>query len=142
MKYLLLVVLISNTIIFAQDSTVTGTIIVDMIGFKSDEGSVKVALCNTNEDFDDQKNAFRGVSAGITRGMSQTIFEELVYGEYAVKVYHDENSNDKMDTNFLGIPKECYGFSNDARERFGPASWEDAKFILNSDTLNITITIQ
>jgi len=44
-------------------------------------------------------------------------------------------------TNFLGIPNEEYGFSNNARGRGGPASWEDAKFLFNllKDTLNIRV---
>jgi len=141
-KFLVFFVLVLNTGIFAQDSTVTGVVIVDVIGFKSDHGTAKVALSNSKEDFEDYKNAFRGVSVGITIDNAQTKFEGLAYGEYAVKVYHDQNGNDKMDANFLGIPKEDYGFSNDARGSFGPASWQDAKFILDSDTLILTITIQ
>lgn len=37
-------------------------------------------------------------------------FEDLPPGQYAVQVMHDENDNGKLDSNFLGIPREGYGF--------------------------------
>ena len=59
-------------------------------------------------------------------------------GSYAISTYHDENDNDKLDKNIVGIPKEAYGFSNDATGFMGPPKWEDAKFDLKEDK---TITI-
>ena len=49
-------------------------------------------------------------------------------GDYGIAIYHDENENRKMDTNFIGIPKEDYGFSNNVSAAFGPPSWHKAKF--------------
>lgn len=60
-------------------------------------------------------------------------FENIPFGEYAIKVHHDEDGNNEMDTNFLGIPSEDYGFSNNASGTFGPADWEDAKFAFETD---------
>ena len=49
---------------------------------------------------------------------------------------HDENENNKLDTNFLGIPKESFGCSNNAKGFMGPPKWEDAKFeISNKDVV-------
>ena len=59
---------------------------------------------------------------------------DLAYGQYAIAVYHDKNKNGLLDTNMLGIPLEEYGFSNNARGRFGPASWSQAKFTVNKRT--------
>jgi uncharacterized protein (DUF2141 family) len=55
-------------------------------------------------------------------------FDNLQEGEYAITVMHDENNNNKFDSNFIGIPKEGTGFSNNASATFGPPSWEKAKF--------------
>ncbi len=63
----------------------------------------------------------------------------LPNGKYAVSAVYDENSNEEMDTNFMGIPTENYGFSNDARGRFGPPKLEDQLFELNE---NKTISIE
>ncbi len=69
------------------------------------------------------------------------VIDSLKYGEYAVRVFHDENKNGKIDTNFLGIPTEDYGYSNDASGWFGPPSWEKAKFIFDKPEMIINIHI-
>lgn len=55
---------------------------------------------------------------------------ELPPGEYALSLYHDVNSNGKLDSNFIGIPKEPAVVSNNAPARFGPPKYRDAKFSL------------
>ena len=54
-------------------------------------------------------------------------------GTWAVLSFQDENDNGKLDRNVLGIPKERYAFSRDARGRFGPPSFEDAAFVLRDE---------
>jgi uncharacterized protein (DUF2141 family) len=142
MRIFILIGLWFCTFVLAQDSTATGVLIVEMVGFKSDAGTAKIALSNTKEDYDIYTVAYRALSVDIAKGTARVVFKELAYGDYAVKVFHDENSNDKLDTNFIGVPKEAYGFSNEARGTFGPASWKDAKFTLERDTLQIRITIE
>ena len=56
-------------------------------------------------------------------------------GIYAVAVMHDENNNGKMDTNFLGIPKEGYCVSKNATGFMSAPSFSDAKFELNTATV-------
>jgi uncharacterized protein (DUF2141 family) len=68
------------------------------------------------------------------------IFKDIPKGEYAVSFVHDENDNKKMDTNFIGIPKEDFGCSNNATGVMGPPKYEDAKFQLTKNkTINIKI---
>lgn len=45
------------------------------------------------------------------KGTVVTNFNNLPRGRYAVAVWHDENANNRVDTNALGLPKEGYGFS-------------------------------
>ncbi len=49
-------------------------------------------------------------------------------GEYAIALLHDANDNGKMDKNGIGMPKEGFGFSNDAMGTFGPPSFKKSKF--------------
>jgi uncharacterized protein (DUF2141 family) len=60
----------------------------------------------------------------------------------AIQAYHDENGNRKLDTGLFGIPKEPYGFSNNARNLLGLPKFEDAAFMLSGDALTVTITVQ
>jgi len=56
------------------------------------------------------------------------MFADVAPGEYAVSVFHDENSNGKLDRNFMGMPKEGVGASDDAVGHFGPPKYDDARF--------------
>ncbi len=60
-------------------------------------------------------------------------------GTYAAAVHHDANGNGRMDSNFVGIPKEGYGVSNDARSRFRAPRFSEAAVVITRDT---TLTIR
>lgn len=64
---------------------------------------------------------------------------DLKPGKYAFKYFHDENSNKKLDTNLIGIPKEGYGFSNNTYGSFGPPDFKDTIFEVKNDTTIICI---
>ena len=69
-------------------------------------------------------------------------FEGLEPGQYAVSSYQDENSNGRLDTGFMGRPKEPYGISNDARRRFGPPAFPDASFLVGSEDTTISFRLK
>ena len=50
----------------------------------------------------------------IRKTQARCDFLDIPPGKYALAVIHDENMNGKLDTNPIGIPKEGYGFSNNA----------------------------
>lgn len=139
MKYYLMILLsiINGARAVAQDSLLAeskaGNLIVVVVGFDHSEGSARVALSNTVEDWEKRGEAFRGLTSVIINDSVSVTFENIPFGEYAVKVHHDEDGNKKMDTNFLGIPSEDYGFSNNDSGSFGPADWENARFLFEKD---------
>ncbi len=108
---------------------------------KSNDGEVKLALANSRESYEGEKEYYAGLSSKIENNKAVFVIDSLPFGEYAIKVYHDENSNGKLDKNFMGIPKEDYGFSNNATGMFGPADYDDAKFIFNKEKMTIEIDI-
>ena len=101
-------------------------------GLKKVEGEIRIAMFDSKESY--TKEPIHAVVITIVSTLVEWEVPTLPFGEYAIAVYHDKNKNGKLDTNFLGIPKEGYGFSNNARGRFGPASWEDAQFTVNSES--------
>jgi uncharacterized protein (DUF2141 family) len=68
-------------------------------------------------------------------------FRDLPPGKYAAVAFQDFNGNGKLDKNFLGIPKEPYGFSNGARGSTGPPTFTAASFALDSNAAT-TITLK
>jgi len=134
MKYLILVFMISMFCCGstrAQESTDSYTLTVNFTGLQNSDGLVKVALCSKKENWLSDK--VMTAEGTISNGVSTINFEIPATGEYAISTFHDENSNDEMDSNAFGIPKEDYAFSNDAKGFFGPASFDDAKFEVTGD---------
>jgi len=111
-------------------------------GFQNNEGYVRLALTNSEETYQGKKPAIVRLFAGIENKTATFNIEKLAYGNYAIKVFHDEDQDDELDTNFLGIPSEGYEFSNDVRGTFGPPEFEKAKFLLNQKEMEIAITIK
>ena len=126
----------------ADPGSSTGTLRVSLEGFTSDSGTVALAVWNDRQYWLSDGNAVRGEYSPIADGSAVVVFEDLPYGEYAISAYHDENDNGKLDTGFLRIPKEPIGISNDARARFGPPKYEDAKFLFDQAHLDITIPVK
>ena len=68
-------------------------------------------------------------------------FSGIAPGAYAVSVFHDENSNGKLDTKFMGIPREGVGASNNARGHFGPPKFDAAAFHFSGGRADLKIAI-
>ncbi len=119
----------------------TGVLTVVVTGVKNDDGVVMVALYNSEETYSSKgEPEFEGRIGEIENTQSTVIFDDLSFGEYAIKLFHDENENGELDTNFLGIPKEDYAFSNNAKGSFGPPKYDKVKFELAEDlTLEISL---
>jgi len=89
----------------------------------------------------DKEEVIKGFSEAITDGKCILVITELKPGKYAFKYFHDENNDEKINTNFMGIPKEGYGFSNNAKGTFGPPSFDKMVFeITKSDTMRCVPT--
>ena len=130
---------ILSTTAFAQ--IVRGTIKVTVLGVHNSDGDVKCALFNSEDGFPmDPSKAIQRVSGQIQNGQAVCNFIKVLPGDdYAVAVFHDENGNGVLDTNFLGIPKEGVGASNDASSTFGPPKYAEAKFKYSGGVQPVTI---
>jgi uncharacterized protein (DUF2141 family) len=124
----------------ADEAAKTGDLEIAVTNLESDKGFLVVVLLNSAEQFSSGDQMFRSNDkVAIRDGKASLTFKNIPFGSYAVKTFHDENSNGKLDTNFVGYPKESFGFSNDAMGKFGPPSFEEAEFSLAARTLRIEI---
>jgi uncharacterized protein (DUF2141 family) len=103
---------------------------VDLDGFRNDRGQAYVLLFHSPGDgFPLKKRkAMRQLVAPVRGRRSRVVFTDLPPGLYAVAAMHDENRNNKMDTNWLGLPKEGWGMSNNPHPRFSPPSFRECAF--------------
>lgn len=96
----------------------------------SNKGVVLVSLFKEGAGYpDDPARAYAKEKGYIVDKSATIIFKAVPPGSYAIAILHDENNNQKMDKNLLGIPKEGYGFSNNAAGAFGPPSYKKASFM-------------
>lgn len=117
-----------------------GLLVIDVQNIQPGEGNVLVALYDSENNF--LKNHCFGKVAKAVLGEVSFVFEDIVPGEYAVSVIHDRNENGLLDTNFLGIPKEGYGFTNGVQGTFGPPTFEKAKFIWKGIDKKIVVPLR
>jgi uncharacterized protein (DUF2141 family) len=113
-------------------------------GFRNAEGKADALLFVRPNGFpDDDSKAVDTDEAPIDpKTMSaQIVFKGVPRGFAAVTVLHDENMNRKMDKNFIGIPKEGYGTSNNPRKASHNPSWDEAKFQVNRPQETIQIRL-
>lgn len=122
----------------------TGTLTVRVTGARNTKGKIGVTLFQNAQGFpDDTSKAIRQESVEIDpKTMSALItFKGLPQGTFAISVLHDENGNGKMDKNFVGMPKEGYGASNNPKKKKRAPTFDEAKFSLNSSGQTIEITL-
>jgi uncharacterized protein (DUF2141 family) len=122
----------------------TARLTVRVTGARNTKGKIGITLFQSAEGFpDDASKAIRQQSAEINPNtMSvEVTFKDVPQGTFAVSVLHDENGNGKMDKNFVGIPKEGYGASNNPKKKRRAPTFDEAKFSLNSAGETIEITL-
>ncbi len=121
-------ILVPATLVSAQNS-----LTVEIVNLKSDKGVAIVAL------LDEVEETIKDKTSEIKDNTCTIVFNDLKDGSYAIRCFHDENDNGELDNNFIGIPKEGFGFSNDAFGKFGPKKFSEWLFEVQGDTkLQIT----
>jgi uncharacterized protein (DUF2141 family) len=117
---------------FAAKAQEPVVLTVTINGFKSTKGTVKIQMVDENN-----KDVFTKVDKLDAKTYKIQI-NVFVKGKYALNVIHDRNNNNKLDTNGLGIPKEGWGCSNDARGFMGAPKFKDKLVEIKQDK---TVTI-
>jgi uncharacterized protein (DUF2141 family) len=111
-------------------------------GVRNGNGTVNICVFTTEQGFPDCSKspalAFRQQPA--VPGTLRFNFN-IDPGPHAVSVLHDENNNGRLDTNFLGIPREGVGVSNNPLPRRGPPSFAEAVFRLPPEGTEIVVKL-
>lgn len=115
---------------------------VEIGGLRNNKGQVSCALYSSPDGFPKKTDkAVAHLNASISDKQAVCEFSGITPGTYAVSVFHDENSNGKLDTNSMGIPREGVGASNGAKGHLGPPKFEAAAFRFSGGRTELKITI-
>ena len=104
------------------------------------EGYIRIGVFNKNNTFLKKGFTFKKYMIAVKDSTETIVINDLPKGEYAFILYHDKNSDGKMNRKFIGIPKEPYGFSNNIRPKLSKPTFEECKFLLE-DNLVMQITL-
>jgi len=100
-----------SIITLLSQHAVAADLTVNISDIEQGKGHLLVALYADKKSYTNGKADFAS-KVKAENEQETVVFENLPNGEYAIKMYQDENDNSKLDFNILGIPKEGYGFSN------------------------------
>ena len=130
---------LSLTSLLLMSPAFAGTVTVEVRNIET-KGEMHLAIYDDADVFENDNGEKGGAAKGIVEGVIEevgtgtaTYTFELPNGTYAIGIFVDANYNNEMDRNFFGVPKEQYGFSNDAKGSFGPPSFKDASFTVSGD---------
>lgn len=114
-------------------------ITVTIENIKGNSGSILVGLYS-EKTFLKAKPEY-SEKAEIVDGKATVTFKDLPTGNYAISCFHDKNGNSQMDFEPTGMPLEPYGISNNIINSYGPPQWEDAKFQVGDEAINLSVRL-
>jgi len=105
-------------------------------------GRFALAVFREGGGFPDADRAVASRTVRPDGAVTQVVFADLPPGRYAVAAFHDADENGRLTLWPIGLPREAYGFSNDARGRFGPPTFEAAAFTLGAGGARQSLTLR
>ncbi len=126
----------------SQSKLLEGELVVSVQGLKQQSGTVVALLFPSDQGFPAKvAQASQRQAAKVTAESVELRFSRVASGTYAVTVYQDVNDNGKLDTNWIGIPKEPVGVSNNPRPRMGPPRFHEASFTMSEPEQKVVVNL-
>jgi uncharacterized protein (DUF2141 family) len=125
--------------------TTTGTLEIRITGGSICQGNLMLAIYNNQSHFMNTEQAVaKEVINLASSDCAMPIFykAQIPYGQYAVVVYNDANSNGILDKNSFGAPTESWGVSNNARPFLREPTFGDCAVTLVASHTSLTIDVQ
>lgn len=120
-----------------------GALVVELLDKEQREtGRIALALYADRESFDEGSTPLLAETIECAPGRCVWEIPELACGRFAIKAYRDLDDDGELDRGRFGAPSEPYGFSRDARGRFGPPAWDDAVFAFDGRARSLTIELR
>ena len=129
--------------IFLGHADAQGKIVVSITNLVNSKGVCKTCLYDNASAFAGNGSAIKCVDVPIKNKTASIAFDAVPKGSYAIAIFHDENGNNKMDKNFLGVPKEGYGASKNKLPFASAPSFRDNQFQLKEkETVHLEIRLR
>ncbi len=129
------VFILSTQPVEAQSCPLCAKLEIKVKGLRNQTGVVRILMSKDKKNFEESDPEKINLSQSYFRNAKATrdlvfIFRELPAGQYAFKIFHDENSNEMIDTTLLGKPTEGIAISNQIDVKGAKILFENASFEL------------
>lgn len=118
---------------FVTLPTLAHELTLNVNNIKSIKGDLLVAVYDKEEHYNSNSNWIAVRKVKVEDAVMSLDFANLPTGNYAIKLFQDQNENGEIDKNGMGIPTEPYGFSNNGGS-YGPPSFSEAKVAVDKAT--------
>ena len=119
----------------ATPAAFAGSVNVILENVEKAEGQLMIQLMSSEAEFEGTESAVASLIWRARSGQMSFNLANLPEGEYGLRIMQDLNGNNELDSNFVGKPKEPWGFSNNAVGNMGPPAWKDVKFTVEGDVV-------
>ena len=137
----LLVPLIAHS---EEATPVPGVLEIKITNIEIGSGTIYIAILDSAEGWlksDAESKPFRDTTQAVSSTDDLLVsISDLPPGQYAISLFHDLDGDAEMDTNFIGYPKEPFGFSA-PMGKFGPPSFEDAAIEFTGGNASVEIAL-
>jgi uncharacterized protein (DUF2141 family) len=140
MRFEIIVIFLLSLAALSQEETSILTVKISDI--ENSDGTLLVSVFSPDDDWLKETYTFHRLEVDMKDGVQSVDFTGLEPGTYAVSIIHDQNNNGELDSGMFHIPKEPYGFSNDAKGRMGPPGFDDCKFEYDGGLLEVQVTMR
>ncbi len=137
--------LLSSMIAYAENpTTAQGVLEIKITNIEKGHGTLYIAILNSAEDWlksDAETRPFRDITQPVSSTDDLLInVQNLPLGEYAISLFHDLDGDSEMGKNFIGFPKEPFGFSA-PMGKFGPPKFEEAVIEFSGENTTVEIAL-
>ncbi|MDQ7917408.1 DUF2141 domain-containing protein [Mesonia sp. MT50] len=137
MHYLISLLLL---VVLNQPANPSPELFIEIHGIEKDVGFIEMGLYNKQEGFLEEGEALKTYRIPVKNKKASIKIPDLLKGNYAISLYHDENGDTKCNRNFIGVPKEPYGFSTNFKPKFSAPSFKDCEFSFQ-ESLHLDINL-
>lgn len=127
---------------FSKAQEPTCDIEIEVIGIKNIDGQIMISINRGPEGWPEENFVEQRFIPEFTAPNFTIIFKNMPYGNYAVGVLHDKDNNGEMTKNFIGMPKEAFGFTRDYKVVFRAPKYEEANFEAEIPKLKLAVNLQ
>jgi len=103
------------------------------------EGFIEVSLYNRKKKFLKKNGAMMTKRVPVENDQIKVAFDNMPFGSYAITSYHDLNENEKVDKNFVGIPKEPVAVSTIKKKRFSKPKFNKVKMNFDQSEMQVAL---